>query len=166
MTRRSLQPLLLAMAAFAGASAPAWAKRENDYVAPFYGARVLYSLVGVIPLAALLIAICAVGMLRLSARMAPPLRRFLKISACLVIAGCLFAALDDLNDELWQPWLGASCFVAFIPGVALCLGAEPSRWTTPLPLAAFLTVVTWIVLVLAGTSWQVWAVQHGIPAAW
>ncbi len=166
MIRRNFRTLLLAFAAFAVAGAPAWAKREDDYVAPFYAARVLYSLVGVVPLAAVLVGICAGGMLRLSVLMPPPLGRFLKISIYLVIAGCLFAALDDLNDEISQPWFAASFFVAFIPGVALCLGAEESQWSTPLPLAAFLTVVTWIVLVLVGTSWQFWAVHHGIPASW
>src|SRR5579872_6560577 len=170
MNRRSLRTLLLAVAAFAVSSAPAWAKCEEDYVGPVYPARVLYALIGVVPFAAVLVAICAVGMLWLGTRPSPPLRRFLKISVYLVIGGCLFAAVDEGNCEIWQPWLGASVFVALIPAVALFLGAESCQSSNflplPLPLAAFLTVVTWITLVYAGMTWQVWAFQHGIPASW
>jgi hypothetical protein len=170
MTRRSLRPLLLTLAACAVASSPAWAKRDEDYVAPIYPARLLYSLIGVVPLAAVLIAVCALVMRWLSPRPSPPFRRFLKIAACLVIAGCLFAALDDLNDELWQPWFAASFFIAFIPAVALFLGSESGQMSNflplPLPLAAFLTVVTWFTLVFAGTTWQVWGFERGLPVCW
>lgn len=167
---RSRRSLLLAVAAFAVASAPAWAKCEDDYVGPVYPARVLYALIGVVPFAAVLVAICAVGMLWLSTRPSPPLRRFLKISVYLVIGGCLFAAVDEGNCEIWQPWLGASFFVALIPAVALFLGAESCQLSNflplPLPLAVFLTVGTWFTLVYVGMPWQFWALQHGIPASW
>lgn len=166
MPSRALRTLLVALAAFAGAGAPVWAKREIDYVPPPYGARILYALIGVIPLAAVLLGICALGMRRLSVLADPPIRRFLKISGLLVVAGCLFAALDGLNDELWDPWFGAACFVAFAPAVALYLGAERPRRFGPLALAAILTVITWFALVLVGQSWQYWAFERGFPVSW
>jgi hypothetical protein len=155
--------LVIALGA-AAVTSTAFAKRSNDYIPPPYFSRFLYSLVGVVPLSLILIAICVLAMLYVGST-GSAIRRFLLVSGALVVAGCLLAATDWLNDELWQPWLWAGLFVTFVPTAAIYLagpGPSPSKWV----LIVLSLVPTWLVLTLCGSLWQVWAFHHGIPASW
>ena len=164
MNTPSLRRTLVIALGAAAVTSTAFAKRSSDYIAPPYFSRLLSSLVGVVPLSLVLIAICILAMLYVRST-GSAIRRFLLVSGTLIVAGCLLAATDSLNDELWQPWLWAGLFVTFVPTAAIYLARphpSPSRWV----LIVLLVVPIWIVLTLCGSSWQVWAFSHGIPASW
>ena len=144
----------------------AHAKREFDYVPPPFLERFGRSVVGVVPLAALVVLVCMVLIVTVAAVPRSAIGRFLKISCCLVIAGSLLAACDGLNDEGLEPWFLATFLVAPLPSISLLLLRPPPRPVELQLLAVFVVFPTWLVLVIIGPTWQHWAVRHGIPGTW
>lgn len=129
------------------ATASASAKRayEPGFNPPPYLERVFHAVLGLGPLALMIVAICAAVMRDLERPMSA-VRALAVRSIGLVVAGSLLAATDELNDELYQPWFFGSFFLALIPSVAIWISAERRSWWVE--LAALLSAVpTWIAII-------------------
>jgi hypothetical protein len=153
-------------ALFLGLQGLAYAKRAMDYEPPPYFSRLSLSLVGVLPLAVLVVLVCGLGAALFTSLPKPATRKLVIGSGVLFVCGCVVAALDGLNDEGWDPAFLASGFLALIPGVTLYLNSARPRPVGFALIALVLAVPSWLGLVLLGDLWQGWARAHGIPASW
>lgn len=154
-------------ALFLGLEGLAYAKKEVDYEPPPYFDRLCLSLTQTLPLAVLVVLVCAAGAILFSGLPKPATRRLLEISGRLFFFGCVFAATDGFNDELWNPVFRVSCFLSPIPVVALYLNSkEDSTRGCFVMLAPVIAVPTLIALLFLGGSLQDWAMAHGFPAGW
>jgi hypothetical protein len=154
-------------ALFLGLQGVAYAKRDPEYPPPPYFERLGLSFTQTLPLAVLVVLVCGVGAIWLSGLPKPATRRLLEISGRLFVFGCFFAAMDDWNDELWNPVFRVSCFLSPIPVVALYLNSkEDSTRGCFVMLAPVIAAPTLIALLFLGGSLQDWAMAHGLPAGW
>ncbi|HSS50369.1 MAG TPA: hypothetical protein VLX28_15640, partial [Thermoanaerobaculia bacterium] len=164
MNRRRALVAAVTPALLLGLQGLAYAKRDVDYEPPPYFERLWLSLVGVFPVAMLVVLVCGVIAALFTGLPKPATRKLLIVSVVLFICGSVVAAMDGLNDERWNPVLLASCFLALIPGFTLFLNSERPRPVVFVLVALVIAVPTWIGLNLLGEFWQEWASAHGIPA--
>ena len=166
MNRRRALVAAVTPALFLGLQRLAYAKKEIDYEPPPYFERLCLSLTQTLPLAVLVVLVCGAGAIWLSGLPKPATRRLLEISGRLFVFGCIFAAMDDLNDELWNPVFRVSCFLALIPGIAMTLNSEESNRGCFVLLTPVIAAPTFVALILLGDLLQSWAMAHGFPAGW
>jgi hypothetical protein len=147
-------------------AAPLCAKRASDHVSPPYLERVARSAAGLSPIGAILAAVSIVSMRPFSSVSEGKRRKFLAGVVLLILLGSVVAALDSLNDELWNPGLWGSPFLAAIPFLAI-LNLLPNLivWKR-LSLGVAFAIPTWLFAVVACFEWQYWGREHGLPTFW
>ena len=127
--------------------------------------RLARSVLGLLPQAVVVALVCLVAARRaLTDRRR--LRFFLAGAVLLMLAGAGVAASDDWNDELWNPVMWGSPFIAAMPLATLVLfwrrRAVWSRVAVGVMVLPVLTLALW----LAGDEWLTWALDRGWPVAW
>ena len=166
MNRRRARVATVTSALFLGLQGLAYAKRDPEYPPPPFFDRLCLSLTQTLPLAVLVVLVCAAGAILFSGLPKPATRRLLEISGRLFFFGCIFAATDGFNDELWNPVFRVSCFLAVIPVVAVYLNSAESKRGCFVMLAPVIAIPTWIALMILGDVLQHYAMAHGLPAGW
>jgi hypothetical protein len=163
MTKRSW--VLLALSSLPAADL--FAKRPTDYIPPPYLERVVRGFLGLAPLGALLAIFLLLALRKFACdRPAGAGKRFLRFAFLLTLTGAAVAAIDGWNDELWNPAFWASPFLAAIPLVAILLLVPRAALWKRLVLGIALAFPTWFGVMLGGSEWQVWGLDHGLPTSW
>jgi hypothetical protein len=166
LNRRRALVAAITPALFLGLEGLAYAKKDVDYEPPPYFDRLCLSLTQTLPLAVLVVLVCAAGAILFSGLPKPATRRLLEISGRLFFFGCVLAAMDGFNDELWNPVFRVSCFLSPIPVVALYLNSEESTRGCFVMLAPVIVLPTLLALIILGGLLQDWAMAHGLPVGW
>lgn len=146
----------------------AMAKRTSDYVAPPYGARLVYASLGLLLLSLPVTASVALAARVTGADWGRRVSMSLLAIVGTVLIGAMIAALDGLNDEGWNPAFFGSPFVAFaLPmGLYFALPPTPSRSQTLAVVSAGAAVIGIIVVAALGGEILQWAHARGWPVMW
>ena len=155
--------VLLAATAILVSSPQVSAKRHPSYVPPPYLERVARAALGLLPLSITCTGACLAVARKASADRQ---KRLIVGAVLLTLAGAAVAALDNWNDELWNPAFWGSPFIAAIPLLSVLLlwrtVAVWKRVAVGVLLAPILAIGLW----LLGDEWQNWGYLRGWPVSW
>jgi len=140
-------------------------KRRIDYVPPLYLERCARAALGLLPLGLIVALVCLI-VARKSLAEKAQLRFFIATAVTLTLVGAAVSALDDWNDELWNPVMWGSPFIAALPLVALLLFWRRRAVWLRLVLGVIAVPILSAVLFLGGGEWIMWGLEHGWPVSW
>lgn len=143
------------------------AEKVSDYIPPPYSERCQISLFTLGPLAGLVGAISFFALRRFD----PSATHWVAIGVLVITIslwtlGAMVAATDSLNDELWNPSLAGSLYLAFIPALRLFAFSRKVAWPRRLAFSFALSVACFYPIEFLSFVWQEWGMHIGLRTTW
>ena len=154
--------------AVTGGATTVYAKRSPGYEAPPFLFRLMYSSIVIIPAGLLVSAILYLLFKRLRRVVseASQRKKYWRNALLLIALATIVPALDDLNDELWEPALQGAEVLSFLAPIAIGILCDrlTKRRRVILAILSFLPAFCFFYFLTQ--MWQILGKHLCLPTSW